>query len=88
LYLDDLTFDPDSGLASEYTPLKDNGRKIVINPSKQFGAPVVMPVGYTAGALIEAVESEGSIEAAAEAYGVDEADVKLALRYDDMLTLP
>jgi uncharacterized protein (DUF433 family) len=87
LYLDDLTFNPDSGLADEYTPLRDsgNGRKIVINPAVKYGAPVVIPCGYTVNSLVTAVDSEGSIQAAADIYDVPEADVKFALRYEDIL---
>jgi uncharacterized protein (DUF433 family) len=87
LYLDDLTFDPTSGLASEYVPLRDacDDRRIVINPLVKYGSPVVMPVGYTVGSLTAAVDSEGSIEAAADMFQVVEADVKFALRYEDIL---
>jgi hypothetical protein len=34
---------------------------------------------------VSAVDSEGSIEAAAEMFAVPQADVKLALRYEDIL---
>lgn len=84
LYLDDLTFD-DSGLAMQYVPLREGQRHILINPSIKFGAPIVMPCCYTAASLINAVESEGSIKGAAEAFEVAEEDVKFALRYDDFL---
>ena len=85
LYMDDLVFDEETGLAAEYTPLREGDRKIVINPTIKFGAPIVYPSGYAASTLIDAVESEGSIKAAAEAFAVSEADVKIALRYDDLL---
>lgn len=87
VYLDDLTYHLPLGLASRYTPLKDEtGREIVIDPTIRYGAPTVLPCRYTVGSLISAVDSEGSIVAAADAYGVEEADVKFALRYDDMLS--
>jgi uncharacterized protein (DUF433 family) len=87
LYLDDLSFDSVSGLANEYVPLRDadENRRIVISPKIKYGAPIVHPCGYTVGSLINAVDSEGSIESAAEAYDVNVADVKFALRYDDFL---
>jgi uncharacterized protein (DUF433 family) len=85
LYLEDLTFDVDSGLAIEYSPLKNGGRYILMKPSLQYGAPTVMPVGYTVSALVNAVYGEGSIADAASMFEVEEADVKLALRYEDML---
>lgn len=85
LYLDDLSFNDESGFASRYTPLRDGTRQIVIDPSIQYGSPTVFPCRYTVGALVSAVDSEGSVAAAADAYGIDEAEVKFALRYDDML---
>jgi uncharacterized protein (DUF433 family) len=85
LYLDDLCFNAETGLASEYTPLKDGDMFISIKPTVKYGSPVVMPIGLTAGSLINAVDSEGSIKDAASAYGIDISYVKLALRYDDML---
>lgn len=84
VYMDDLTFDV-FGLATRYTPLKEDHREIVIDPSIKYGSPVVLPCGFTVGSLISAVESEGSISAAANAYEVEEADIRLALKYDDNL---
>lgn len=85
LYLTDLEFDV-FGRATSYVPLRGEGnRSILIQPSIKFGAPVVMPTGYTVSSLLDAVESEGSVEAAANAFSVHPADVTLALRYDDML---
>lgn len=85
VYMTDLGFDPSTGLAKAYTPLRDDTRQIVITPTLHYGAPVVMPCGFTVGSLLDAVEGEGSISAAAEAYGVNEADVEFALKYDDLL---
>ncbi|HVT90596.1 MAG TPA: helix-turn-helix domain-containing protein [Tepidisphaeraceae bacterium] len=87
LYLKDLTFDPESGLASEWVPLRDakDDRRIVIKPTLQYGAPVVMNCGYTVNSLVTAVDSEGSPKAAADMYDVPEDDVIFALRYEDML---
>jgi uncharacterized protein (DUF433 family) len=87
IYLQDLTFDPLTGLANEYVPLRDatSDAKVVIKPTLKYGAPVVMPRGYTVSSLVGAVDSEGSIEAAAQMLDVPQADVKLALRYEDIL---
>lgn len=85
VYLDDPAYN-DAGIANRYTPLRDEeGREIVIDPAVKYGAPTVFPCHYTVGALLDAVDSEGSTEAAADAYEIAEADVKFALRYDDML---
>ena len=84
LYLEDVGFDL-FGKANSYTPMREGDRKIVIQPTIKFGAPVVMPCGYTVSAILDAVESEGSIEAAASAFEIEQDDVKFALRYDDLL---
>jgi uncharacterized protein (DUF433 family) len=84
-YLVDLSYDS-NGLASEYSPLSDGDSKIVINPKKQYGAPIVVPSGYTVEALVNAYEGEGSLRGAADAFGITETEVKLAVRYDNFLS--
>lgn len=86
LYMDDLVYDDVDGLACRYTAWRDGDRSIVIDPKVKYGAPVVYPSGFTVGALLSAVDGEGSPSAAAEAFEIDEKDVKIALRYDDWLS--
>jgi uncharacterized protein (DUF433 family) len=87
IYLDKLTFDPVTELAVGYTPMADesNNRKIVLRPTLKYGAPVVMPCGISVATLVDAVDSEGSVRAAADMYEVQEDDIKLALEYEDVL---
>lgn len=87
IYLQDLTFDSRTGLANEYVPMRDadSDARVVIKPTLKFGAPVIMPRGYTVGALVNAVGSEGSIQAAADMFDVPRSDITLALRYEDYL---
>lgn len=86
LYMDDLGFD-EEGLANLYTPMKEGeDRKIVLDPTQRFGAPLVLPCNYTVETLVQMVRAEGSIADAADACDVEEADVKIALRYEDMLS--
>jgi hypothetical protein len=68
-YLVDLSYDAE-GLAYEYSPLSDGDSKIVINPKKQYGAPIVLPCGYTVASLVSAYEGEGSIPGAAMAFEI------------------
>lgn len=82
LYLKDLSFNPD-GWAITYEPM--NG--IILDPKFRFGEPIVKSVKIPAIALWEAVESEGSLEAAALTYGVSLEDVLLASKYIDSLDL-
>jgi len=87
LYMRSLHFDPDTGLASEFTAWGDmtSEYRIAMNPHIQFGEPVVKPSGYSANTLWEAYEIEGGVRAASEAYGVDVQEVELALAFYDHL---
>lgn len=85
LYLKDLYFSTESGLACRYVAWRDENGQIVMNPQFRFGEPVVENCGYTAQTLWEAYEIEGGINAAADAYNVKPGDVEIALRYHDHL---
>ena len=85
MFLEDLQFDPIKGLASEYCPMSLGDARIVLNPHRRFGEPIVDPGGYTAETLWDATNIEGGIEAAAEAFGVTADEVRLANRYFDLL---
>lgn len=84
LYLEDLSFGPD-GLASSYLAYEKDGVEIVMDPHFNFGEPTIKSSGYTAQTLWHACRIEGSFEAAAEAYGVLEPEVRVAYRYIDSL---
>jgi uncharacterized protein (DUF433 family) len=85
LFLEDLRFDPTTGLAFEYSPMSEGNARIVLNPRRRFGEPIVDPGGYTAETLWDATNIEGGIEAAAEAFAVTTEEVRLANRYFDSL---
>jgi uncharacterized protein (DUF433 family) len=85
MFLEDLHFDPQTGLATQYSPMVDDGASIVLNPHRRFGEPIVDPGGYTAETLWHATNTEGGIEEAAEAYGVTVSEVRLANKYYDTL---
>lgn len=76
-YLDDMGFD-DHGLANEYTPVRRGFRFATLRPSLNFGAPTVLPCGYTVRTLLDALEGEGSVEAAAQVCDVNEQDILVA----------
>ena len=88
LYMKDLSFTSDGDLASAYQAFKHAGQKIIMDPSRQFGQPLVERCGYPALVLVEAYRSEGSISGAAKAYGLRKTDIELALRYDDYIRGP
>jgi uncharacterized protein (DUF433 family) len=81
-YLEGVDFDPD-GVASQYRPPVVTG--VVLDPKRQWGAPVLEESNYTVSTLVSSVLTEGSIEAAADMCGVSESDVRMALRFDDFL---
>lgn len=84
LHLRDLGWDAE-GLARHYRPFLWGDREISMNPEEHFGEPVVPSCRYSARVLWEAAETEGGIEPAAAAYGVQEEEVEVACRYFDHL---
>lgn len=88
VYMLDLTFDPKTGLADEYRPLTYRNRSVLMNPKVRFGEPIIETCGVTALTLYESYKTEGSVDAAAKAYGVDREDVELAIKYNDFLQRP
>ncbi len=84
-FLADLAFDPETRLVTRYCPMRHEGSSVVLDPHRRFGEPLVDPGGFTVAALWDATNTEGGIEAAAEAYGVGVAEVVLANRYYDSL---
>ena len=85
MYMDELTYD-NEGLAEEYRPLAMNGERILLTPHRRFGEPIVESCGYTAETLWEAAINEGSVDAAAMAFGVPESAVRIAYKYYDHLS--
>lgn len=84
-YLVDLTYD-DTGLACAYTIYRSRDQvEVTMDPEVRFGEPV-LPSGYSARCLYDAITTEGSVSNAAEAYGVDEAEVRAAFGFFDYLS--
>jgi len=86
-YLHDLRFE--GNLASEYCAwpprATDDAQRVIMNPKRSFGEPIVTTSGYTAQTLWEAYEVEGGTEAAAAAFGISPGEVELACEYYDHL---
>lgn len=85
VFMSDMGFDSD-GLANEYTAFRHGATEISMNPEVRLGEPIVTTCGYTARALWETCEAEGSIVEAARLLGVADSDVETAYRYLDYLT--
>lgn len=84
VYLRDLSFDEDNR-PTEYHAFKHRDVLIFQRPGVSFGAPMVRDTPFTAIALADAVKAEGSIEAAAGAFGASVDQVEAAVRYIDFL---
>jgi len=88
-YMTDVSFDPESRLARKFCLFAWRDFQATMDPEVRFGEPIVATCGYTARALWEAYNAEGSIEAAASAYGVQPLEVEFAIRcYDHLLGKP
>jgi uncharacterized protein (DUF433 family) len=86
-YMHDISFDAASGLAVKYEAFRYGNEVIRMDPKQHLGEPFFEGTGYSPRVLWEAVETEGSVEAAAKAYGVSEQQVEVAFRYLDHLEL-
>ncbi len=81
-YLEEVSFDPETGLARLYKPYEN----IKMDPSIGFGQPLVETCNVPAVVLWESVRNEESFEKVAELYGIEVEDVKTAFSYCDSLT--
>jgi uncharacterized protein (DUF433 family) len=90
IYMRDLSWDA-RGLAASYrafsVAIGKRSYEVSMNPTVRFGEPMVSSSGYSAQALWEAATTEGSVEAAARAYGVAPEEVEVACRYYDHIQL-
>lgn len=75
-YQDDLMFDED-GLVQISRPFN----RIILDPTRQFGQPLVENTGYRADILSDAYEAEGSADIVALSFGVESQDVLAAVSY-------
>lgn len=79
MYLQNLTFDTD-GLANRYQIFASNEVAIIMDPDHRFGEPL-LPSGYTAMSIWEAIVVEGSIDGAAKVYGIPREEAEAAYKF-------
>ena len=84
--LKNIEFDS-MGAPARWWPLGRESR-ILVDPGRSFGRPIEAVSGIPAELLANAVEAEGSVEAAARAWDVPVASVRRALAFHDRLDLP
>ncbi len=78
----DLEFD--ENVAVRWWPLSRQ-RQVVIDPARSFGQPIVAGGGVPTAALADAVDTEGSVAAAARLFEVSPDAVRDALRFEQRL---
>lgn len=71
----------EEGLARSYMPFESHGRRIVLDPKRQFGQPIVEGTGYRADVLANAFISEGTVESVMEEFNIDGDAVNAAVAY-------
>lgn len=81
IYLKDLSYDPRSKLANRFSIFKHDNVSILMRPDVRFGEPL-LPSGYTAHCIYQAIKSEGGLEGAAKAYQIPLAEVEAAYRFN------
>jgi hypothetical protein len=87
VYLKDLSFDR-SGLANRYQVFTFKGGHadgrtnvpVVMDPERRFGEPL-LPSGYSARTLWEAIQAEGGIERTAKVYQIPREEVEASYRF-------
>jgi len=81
-YLDKVEYD-DDGLANRFIVFTQTfgsvRHRIVMDPHLNFGEPTVEGTPYRTNTLRRAVDAEGSVEAVARIYEVDESEVMIAM---------
>lgn len=60
-------------------------RRIVIDPERAFGQPIVAREGVPTAVLAQSCNAEGSVEAVAQWYDVDVRSVRDAVEYEEQL---
>jgi uncharacterized protein (DUF433 family) len=84
-FLDEVTFAEDN-LAKRWIPLRSKKFEVSLASDRRFGMPTIDPCGILASSLVDAVQAEGSIESAADAFETEPEAVHLALKYAEYLS--
>jgi len=61
------------------------GRRVVIDPKRAFGQPIVSKMGVPTAVLKEAYDVEDSVQRVAKWFGVDVGSVRDAIRFEERL---
>lgn len=83
-YLRGLEFLPGETFPTRWFPMQGS-RRVVIDPKRAFGRPIVSKRGVATSILLRAYKAEGSYEKVARWYEVDVRSVKDAVEYEHAL---
>lgn len=83
-FLQHFEYDLETDLVRQWWPMGKK-RRVVVDPSLNFGAPVVSGVGVSTALLGEASRHGRSVEALADWYGIPVAAVKDAVEFEESL---
>lgn len=85
-FIENLVFDENDNI-QRYIAYTDKEKRdaVIISPTYSMGEPVLEKSGYSVDAICNAVEVEGDIKLAADAYDIPAYSVKMALDYSKTL---
>jgi len=78
---EDVVFDP-QGEAVSWKPRPKTAPNVIVRPRFSFGRPIMQESLIPTEALVNAVEAEGSVKAAANIYDISEAQVREAVKFE------
>jgi uncharacterized protein (DUF433 family) len=79
----DLTFDPISGLATEWHPFRKDCPDVIISPYHAFGQPVVSDKHVATSAILSSFKADGSnYKTTADWFHISEQDVRQAVEFE------
>jgi hypothetical protein len=79
-YLDKLEYDPATGVSNGCNIFRHDSTTIRMRPSISFGEPL-LPSGYSAACIWDAIMVEGGIDQAAKAYSIPPHEVRAAYHF-------
>ena len=70
----------DDGQAARWYPIKS--RKVVVDPERSFGRPVLTDYGVPTEVLFAAFKVEGSVDKVSKWYGIPRPEVRVAISFE------
>ncbi len=84
MYIDRIRFDDTTCMAQEFTLYHDEIGKVVMDPKRRFGEPL-LPSGFSLATVLDAYRPRKDARGVAESFEIPMEEVTLALRCEDHL---